>query len=894
MATNPITSEELTINFTDLMKIPVSDRVQAATLSNDYVSQLLNALTPIQMAKVFPDYYRQELPDISNFILANRYLDDRGAAAFDQKYGGEQGKDYEVYDSKDNVPSPPKSVVDQILENAHIAETVDGVVKRDEGGRGELGFTQDTTMDPKKRALLDAIATDSGGGYGTINYVGAGQTGISQTSDFSKHPFEGQKGYTASGRYQILATNYEKFAKKLGLYDYEKKTSDFSPEAQDRVAYEMAKDVYRVGTGGRSLDEDIKNPNFSPEQLIRPLSIDYGWHILKTDGGIQNAVKVFKQNEPIYVQDVETAKEEAKKIKPEETVEISKEVTEILNTNPTAKKYFFEEKPEMAQKLQRSINAGTMSIEDLNKLVKQQAGQIKELVKTTENMATIGGDAIVNEEQTRINEQQEKLAGTRKLPLREDLTDVMDYAAQKISEESGKNIYMKVFSGGQAALGTSGPRTGSTEHDLGGAADVYFIERLPDGTERTLSMKNPDDKKLMYQAAYHFSRAGGRSVGLESGYMGDESMHLGISRNNEDPVHHGDPELQAIVDQGKNEFLTEARNSGWDLRYGYKNFIEKQRAERVAAYEEAAKISEKNENISKPIVESIAQTSEQKTEPIVQAQTENAKQSTPEIVPQNVETVVEKQTTIVQSPVETPIITNTTAELEPSNDKIKPIAENRSEEIYVENNITNQIAPSAEKETKVAAVDNVSSEKVDSEQVASNIISPVASNLTAPVLSSAAVPVEVKEQNKTENKIEPIPEVPVPTYQYGGTPKTQDDENLRVYDEDGSLRWKMNSGEGIYIKPEADQYADSKMEELSGRLDEMSAQFDSQSSVSDQVVQNRPPERRKQESNKDWSNKVVTADRPRSPSADRANRRSKFLNEGWRAGGWGSPNSITS
>ena len=193
-------------------------------------------------------------------------------------------------------------------------------------------------------------------------------------------------------------------------------------------------------------------------------------------------------------------------------------------------------------------------------------------------------DPLLNPSVTRVSQEQEKLAGTRKLPLQQELVNTMNYAAQKITEETGRNIYLKTFSGGQAQLGTAGPRTGSTEHDLGGASDNYFIEVLPDGTERMLSMTNPEDKALMYRTAYHFARAGGRSVGLESGYMGNESIHLGISRNNEDPTHHADKELSAVVDQGRAEFLQEANEKGWDPKYGYKDFFiqEQQRRQKEA------------------------------------------------------------------------------------------------------------------------------------------------------------------------------------------------------------------------------------------------------------------------------------------------------------------------
>jgi muramidase (phage lysozyme) len=870
MAVNPITTEDLTINFSDLLKIPVGNRVQAAMLSPDYSNALLNSLTPIQMAKAFPDYYRRELPDISNFILGNRYLDEHGAGAFHQRGGG----DYGEQKGTAAPPPPPKSIVDKILEGAQITEIVDGVVKRDAGQRGELGFTQDTKMDPRKRALLDAIATDSGGGYGTVNYVARGR-GTQDVTDLSQgHPFitaDGRvlKGYTASGRYQMLATNYDTFAKKIGAINPETGNPDFSPEAQDRVAWEMAKDVYRKGTGGRNLEEDINNPNITPEQLIRPMSIDYGWHILKSESGIRKATNVFNENEAIYQQDVKTAIEEAAKKETGPKVQVSPEVAEILNSNPETKKYFIEDKPDMGVRLQEQINAGIMSIDDLKNKIRSNSQQIGELIRTTEEMAAIGGDAIVNPEQSRVKEDQAKLAGTRKLPLQEDLKGLMDYSAQKLSEETGRNISMQVFSGGQAALGTAGPRTGSTEHDLGGAADVYFIETMPDGSTRRLSMRNPEDKELMYKAAYHFSRAGGRSVGLESGYMGDEAMHLGISRNKEDPVHHGDDELKAIVNQGRNEYLTEAREQGWDLRYGYQNYLEREKAARIAAYEEKNKAKEE-----KVVAESKASNNtmlismgtndwgNEDMEPTYNNAIEAIKQArakgyNPVLVApvgsekfKKVHDTISKAATDMGVKVEQPLEYDEDG-YHPTQKESQRLAEMYPGATVVGDSIANRIGTYT-KDGKTIATDGIQ---------------------TGAVL-----------ENINSDKVQAIP-----TYQYGGTPETQDDEDLMAVGSDGNPVFRFNSGEGLYVKPEANEYADEKMAELSGRLDDLSSRFDTPNEQS-QMQQSRP----RTDQKNPWSQKVIAADRPRSPSADRANRRTKFMNEGWRPGGRGSPNSITS
>lgn len=870
MAVNPITTEELTINFSDLLKIPVSDRVQAVMMSPDYSNALLNSLTPIQMAKAFPDYYRRELPDISNFILGNRYLDEKGAGAFHQKGGGDYG------DHKTTAtPLPPKTVVDKILESAQLYKTTGetGVTSAIQNEKGRVISTADVSMTANERALLDTIAQWEAKDYNT-------SVGGARFEDFSKHPnmaIQTKYGPSdAAGRYQFLESTWNAVVEKYNKENPDNPITDFSPVNQDRAALWLAKNDYKQRTG-RDLTQDLANP---PENFGELLKAGLGggqkgptdttWQALQ----FKNAYEiqdVFNKNVEKNTEYAKLEAEEAAKRASQSKVQMSPELAEVLNSNPLAKKYFLEDKPEMGIRLQEQINAGITSIEKLKNTVRSNSQQIGELIRTTEEIAAIGGDAIVNQEQSRVKEDQAQLAGTRKLPLQQDLKNLMDYSAQMISEETGRNISMQVFSGGQAALGTAGPRTGSTEHDLGGAADVYYIETMPDGSTRKLNMKNPEDKKLMYKAAYYFARAGGRSVGLESGYMGDESMHLGISRNNEDPVHHGDQELEALISQGKNEFLTEARNSGWDTRYGYQNFLEKVRAARIAAYEE------QNKTVAQTTNNAVAQTT---NKPIflgdsiadgmknaVNGEGNTLKSRPPDVVLSEMQKMgldyfkgreVVLSTGLSNNTVDLDSVRKQMEFLKQAGAKVKIAGMSNSRE---------DLAPGNQQLQSMA--EEYGYQFMGGFDAGEDLIHP---KNYGEYLSASSPPVE--------------------TYQYGGTPKTQDDENLSVYDESGSLRWKMNSGEGIYVKPEANEYADSKIEELSGRLDEISQKMDAQPNDSDQMQQRKPVSPR-QEQRSNWSNKVIDADRPRSPSADRANRRTKFLNEGWRAGGWGSPNSIT-
>lgn len=101
MATNPITSESLTVDFRSLMKIPVGDRAKAASISPDFLQSILNALTPIQIANAFPNYYKRQLPDVSNFVTS--YITSRNGGNFNQTGGGSQGYEPAYYDQDNDV-----------------------------------------------------------------------------------------------------------------------------------------------------------------------------------------------------------------------------------------------------------------------------------------------------------------------------------------------------------------------------------------------------------------------------------------------------------------------------------------------------------------------------------------------------------------------------------------------------------------------------------------------------------------------------------------------------------------------------------------------------------------------------------------------------------------------
>lgn len=104
----------------------------------------------------------------------------------------------------------------------------------------------------------------------------------------------------------------------------------------------------------------------------------------------------------------------------------------------------------------------------------------------------------------------------RSLPLNERLTQAMSFLPEM-------GITMRVHSGGQAAAG-EGPRTGSTRHDHGNAADVEFV--TADGT--VLDGTNPAHRPVIADIVARSRANGVGGWGWGSDYMGNTRFHLGF------------------------------------------------------------------------------------------------------------------------------------------------------------------------------------------------------------------------------------------------------------------------------------------------------------------------------------------------------------------------------
>lgn len=105
---------------------------------------------------------------------------------------------------------------------------------------------------------------------------------------------------------------------------------------------------------------------------------------------------------------------------------------------------------------------------------------------------------------------------TRNLPLSEQLTSALSFLPEM-------GVTMEVFSGGQPGKGSGAPRVGSTRHDHGDAADVFFYK---DG--RKLDWANPDDRPIFEEIVRRGRASGLTGFGAGQNYMQPGSMHIGF------------------------------------------------------------------------------------------------------------------------------------------------------------------------------------------------------------------------------------------------------------------------------------------------------------------------------------------------------------------------------
>ncbi len=120
----------------------------------------------------------------------------------------------------------------------------------------------------------------------------------------------------------------------------------------------------------------------------------------------------------------------------------------------------------------------------------------------------------------RVEQSQADVAAIRRQPISDRLDKVLSHAAK----EAG--VTVNVTSGGQPHKGSGGPRTGSTRHDGGNAADLT----LHDASGRMLDFTNKADRPTFEKFVSAATAAGATGIGAGVGYMGPNTIHVGFGK----------------------------------------------------------------------------------------------------------------------------------------------------------------------------------------------------------------------------------------------------------------------------------------------------------------------------------------------------------------------------
>jgi len=119
-----------------------------------------------------------------------------------------------------------------------------------------------------------------------------------------------------------------------------------------------------------------------------------------------------------------------------------------------------------------------------------------------------------------VVEKQGQLAAIRKQPIRAKLKTLLTHAAERAGVDK-----VIVVSGGQARLGTPGPRTGSTRHDDGNAADLD----LEKGGKK-LDFTKASEQPIFAAFVEACAALGATGIGAGVNYMGKHRLHVGFGK----------------------------------------------------------------------------------------------------------------------------------------------------------------------------------------------------------------------------------------------------------------------------------------------------------------------------------------------------------------------------
>ena len=480
--------ENMTVDYKSLMGLIPTERLRLA--QSGQINDIISALTPGQLVSMFPRYYREQLPDVGQINQYTPSLDVALSGGIKYKQNV-PGKDFysPLYPEISKTETPEDKAVRELFEKAGLNQVATGATAAITDRNGRVISTASTNISPQERALLDTIAIGNPNkegfwespDYNTI----VGQGG--KFESFADHPrVFGTRESTAAGRYQFTKTTWDDVVTRFNKKNPDNPITDFSPVNQDKAALFLASEDYRRRTG-RDLQADLANPPSNMGELIK-----YGlggagnnttWQIFqyKKAQEIQEAFETNYERNVGHIKEIEAA---AGQVKDLEQIVTKFDPSMIGQLDQRLQTWYENASEVQKKKFQTAIEK--LGVEQFNETMKRQP-------VTT---ATLGAVTAVPLDESRVTESQ---AGFRKLPIKPELKNALEYAAEK------SGLYVDVFSGGQdeeirKEMGRRTTRHSVDIPGIPGAADVILY--VKDKNDKMVPLDVTNSEHAPYVSAF--------------------------------------------------------------------------------------------------------------------------------------------------------------------------------------------------------------------------------------------------------------------------------------------------------------------------------------------------------------------------------------------------------
>ena len=629
-----IDTSNLTVDYKQLMRMTVQDRVGMA--KSGFGEELMQSLTPTQLALAFPKYYARQLPDIGRIITGG------GGGGSAPSYGGAGtssggGAGTSSGGGSTATPAPaapsgrqnpqPSSNAKENKSNAFL----DALRKAQEKLTNQQPnfapitgqqYTSDQTLKPEEFYGVSAwselgnVVTGGGKSFNPGNlkfsgskfqqeafgrYSAGGQLTQSNQKDEGTPQIQFANPVAGSAGATRLAMQYYKDNKKT-LRQYIGSYTPGYKEAAGHIAKIM----------GIGVDDDLNLKD--PESMIKFQKALYTQEVGPDTYNKMGGDKMTRQGVmTAYKNSYETLFKE--KLPESVTNHFGKDPTgnspglrkegntsSSYDTWPKPLRDYLDNNPDAKREALAKASTGVNVVDIFNtvyaknpKIFENNPEKTADVVRTITNTPP-GEIPNIPEGEFRERVIESQANATRRYPLNKKVKDSINYALHQAEKNlpSGSRLEFNVISGGQDKEGQKKLDSSNRHnHGLAGDGDVYIIDK--DNKKRQLRSNSADDRAIVASISRHFSEvmpgAGIGGFSPDTTYMGvgGNRIHIGGPNQPGGPstTWHASAETEAAVAQG-----TKIQNKNIkDKRYPLEEWKKKREAAAAAAAAVAAPVA---------------------------------------------------------------------------------------------------------------------------------------------------------------------------------------------------------------------------------------------------------------------------------------------------------------